>query len=428
LSAGGDSEVDVAIVGGGLVGASLAAALSGLPLKVALIEAAAPPRSEPAWDERCIALNDTSQRIFARLGLWPELAADAAAIVATHISERGRFGTARFAAQDAGVEALGYNVPLRSIGAALWQRLQQSATQLHCPAQVESLTIDSSAATLHIAPAAAGAQGSAPKRQPATLDPAAAPARSSLAATAAPRRIRARLVVAADGASSAVRGQLGIAAQTRDYGQHAIVSAVRTSRPHHGVAYERFTPDGPLALIPKPDDASSLVWTVPAARVAELLALADDAYLALAAETFGTRLGRFLQLGRRWSYPLARVVTAEPVAQRVVFVGNAAQSLHPVAAQGFNLGLRDVNALAELLGAGGDPGDPGRLAAYAGRRARDRQRISTTTDLMVRSFSNRIPGLAQLRHWGLVAVDLLPGLREAVMDQHLGRLDLPRPS
>jgi 2-octaprenyl-6-methoxyphenol hydroxylase len=416
------NEFDIAVVGGGLVGASLAVALADSARRVALIEAVPPPRGEPAWDERCIALNDASRRIFGRLGVWDAMAADAAPIAATHVSERGRFGVARFDAHEAGIDALGYNVPLRAIGAALWQRLMDSSVTMICPARVESL--ETAAEAVRLGLGAAGRDGGG------TRSPSVAPdARSGGAAGSPPSSIAARLVVAADGARSAVRELLGIAAETREYGQHAIVSAVRTSRPHHGVAYERFTPDGPLALIPKPDDACSLVWTVPSERVEAMLAMDDAAYMAHARETFGGRLGRFLQLGRRWAYPLARVVTCEPTAPRVVFAGNAAQSLHPVAAQGFNLGLRDVSVLAELLAEGGDdPGAPDLLAAYAARRARDRERVAGATDLMVRVFSNRLPGLAQLRHWGLVAVDLAPGLRDAVMHQHLGHLGLPRAS
>ncbi len=233
-------------------------------------------------------------------------------------------------------------------------------------------------------------------------------------------------MAAADGARSAVRELLGVAAGKRDYAQHAIVSAVRLSRPHHGVAYERFTPDGPIALIPKPDDAASLVWTTPDTLIESRLALDDAAYLAQAQDCFGGRLGRFTALGRRWSYPLSRVLSEALTAPRTIFIGNAAQSLHPVAAQGFNLGLRDVATLAELVAAAADPGAAEILAEYAQRRESDRNRVSGLTDLMVRAFSNRVPLLSQARHWGLVAVELAGPLRQMVLRQHLGHLGLPR--
>jgi 2-octaprenyl-6-methoxyphenol hydroxylase len=391
------SHYDLAIVGGGLVGASLAVALAQSPLRVVLIEAAAPPSSPPEWDERCIALNDASRRIFGAHGVWDALQAEAAPITATHISERGRFGTARFSAAEAGLEALGYNVPLRAIGAALLARMGAlPGLQLLQPARLVALR---------------------PGEQAVELD---------VEAAGATRTITARLVAAADGARSAVRELLAIPAERRDYGQHAIVSAVRLSRPHQGVAYERFTPDGPIALIPKPEDAASLVWTTPDHLVQERLARDDAGYLAQAQDCFGGRLGRFTELGRRWSFPLSRVLSGQLAAPRTVFIGNAAQSLHPVAAQGFNLGLRDVATLAELIAGAADPGSAGLLADYAARRQRDRERVNGLTDLMVRAFSNRVPLLAQARHWGLVAVEMAGPLRQTVLRQHLGHLDLPR--
>jgi 2-octaprenyl-6-methoxyphenol hydroxylase len=394
------NDYDIAIIGGGLVGASLAVALADAPLRVVLIEAAAPPASALAWDERCIALNDASRRIFGGYGVWDALREEAAPILATHISERGRFGTARFSAADTGLEALGYNVPLRAIGAALLERMRGlPRLTLMQPARLMALTPGEQGVELAVEVEGGGIE-----------------------------ILSTRLAVAADGARSAVRELLGIEAERRDYGQHAIVSAVRTSRPHQGVAYERFTTEGPIALIPKPEDAASLVWTVPDSLVEHRMGLDDAAYLAQAQEYFGGRIGRFTALGRRWSYPLSRVLSGTLTAPRTVFIGNAAQSLHPVAAQGFNLGLRDVAALAEEVAGAADPGGAETLDSYAARRERDRERVSGLTDLMVRAFSNRVPFLAQARHWGLVAVELAPPLRQAVLRQHLGHLGLPRSS
>lgn len=392
------SDYHVAIVGGALTGASLAAALRGGGKRVVLIETAAPASvgdGEPTWDERCIALNDASVRILEALGLWPRLSAVAAPIRATHVSERGRFGVIRYTAAEAGLPALGYNVPLRTLGGALWTTLADGAVDILQPARVIAVRPEASRVQLEI---------------------------ESGADT---RSLSARLVVAADGARSSVRAQLGIGASTRDYAQHAIVSAVRLSRPHRGIAYERFTADGPVALIPKPGDAASLVWTLPSARADALLEASAAEYLAQAQQAFGDRLGRFIALGRRWAFPLSRVLSATLTAPRAVFVGNAAQSLHPVAAQGFNLGLRDVATLAELIAKADDPGLPEVLEAYSARREQDRRAVAGFTDLMVRTFSNRLPGLSQSRHWGLLAVDLLPPLRRRVLQQHLGHLGLP---
>lgn len=383
--------LDVAIVGGGLVGASLAAGLAPSGRRVALIEASAPPASAPSWDERCIAINHGSQRIFDALGVWDTLAPEAAPILSTHISEQDRFGVARFTASEAGLDALGYNVPLRALGQALWaQMLALGNTQLHCPARLESLAVADDAAELRLA----GGE-----------------------------TLRARLVIAADGAGSRVRELLNVAHERRDYEQSAIVTAVRTLRAHRGCAYERFTPDGPIALLPKGSEANrcSLVWTTPADQLETRMAWRDDEFIAHAEAAFGERLGAFTELGHRQSHPLVRVMSGQLCAPRVLFIGNAAQSLHPVAAQGFNLGLRDVAAVIEMLvEAEADCGADEHLQRYEASRARDRERVARFTDQIVRVFSNRVPGLRGLRHLGLLALDLAPPLKQAVMWQNLG--------
>jgi 2-octaprenyl-6-methoxyphenol hydroxylase len=388
-------RVDIAIVGGGLVGASLAVALQPLGFSVALIESAQPPSSSPSWDERCIALNAASQRIVEGLGLWERLSPSAEPITSTHISERGRFGVARFTAAEAGLPALGYNVPLRAIGAVFAEPLAHLPRfAMRAPARLEGLQlgVEEAHLTLH--------EGGAV------------------------RELRARLVVAADGARSTVRDRLGIAAERRDYEQNAIVTAVRPQRAHRGVAYERFLPTGPIAVLPKPDDAQghacSLVWTLPSERLREFMTLSDADFLAQAHDAFGERLGRFEALGRRGAFPLERVMSERLAAPRVLLAGNAAQSLHPVAAQGFNLGLRDVATLAEVLANEPDPGAPEVLARYEDRRERDRARVADFTDGLVRLFSNAVPGLRGLRHLGLLALDLTPPLRDAVLRQNLG--------
>lgn len=385
--------VDIAIVGGGLVGASLAAALAKVDRTIALIESAPPPSGEPSWDERCIALNAASRSIFESIGAWDALERVAEPIVWTHISERGKFGVARFTAEEAGLPALGYNVPVRAIGEMLWQRLKKTpGVELIASARVAEVRSESDSVAI-------GIEGSK-------------------------RSLRAKLVVAADGAQSAVRTLLGIDAHTRDYEQRAIVTAVRTTRPHRGCAYERFTPDGPIALLPKPEGCS-LVWTVPADRADAMLAWSDEQFMHEAQQAFGERLGRFTALGKRAAYPLSQVMSEQLTAPRVIFAGNAAQSLHPVAAQGFNLGLRDVATIAELVANAADPGAPDLLTEYERRRARDRDTVSSFTDRLVRLFSNRIPALRGLRHLGLLALDVLPPVKEAVMYQNLGLGSLP---
>lgn len=385
-----DALYDVAIVGGGLVGCSLAVALAAQRRKVALIEAFAARDPAPSWDERCIALNAGSRRILESLGLWDAIAPQAEPITSTHISERGRFGAARFSAAQAGLPALGYNTPLRAINRALWARTREAGTEIRCPATLEGLDVLSDRVHLRLS-------GS-------TLE--------------------ARLLVAADGARSAVREQLQLPAETREYGQSALVTAIRPKYAHGGVAYERFLPTGPLAILPKPRDlqgpACSLVWTLPTEQLAEYEALSEAAFLARAMEQFGERLGPFLALGHRQSYALTRVMSEQLRAPRTAFIGNAAQSLHPVAAQGFNLGLRDAASLAEQLQGAADPGAESLLSDYAAQRQRDRQTVADFTDRLVRLFSNELPGLRGLRHLGLMALELDSPARERILRQNLG--------
>ncbi|WP_420468549.1 2-octaprenyl-6-methoxyphenyl hydroxylase [Panacagrimonas sp.] len=387
------ADFDVVIVGGGLVGCSLAMALAAQGRRVGLIETQMPRAMPPGWDERCIALNAASIQILERYGVWEALAAQASPITATHISERGRFGATRFTAAEAGLPALGYNTPLRAINQVLWARMEQTGVAVFCPASLQRFELDQSGVQIAL---------DTPEHPP----------------------LHTQLLVAADGARSAVRKQLGLSARTHDYGQSAIVTAIRPQYPHDGVAYERFLPGGPLAILPKPDDdqghACSLVWTVPSSELPDWMGLDDAAFLARAQDRFGERLGRLLALGQRHSYPLQRVMSDALTAPRTVLVGNAAQSLHPVAAQGFNLGLRDVAALAEVLRGAADAGHASLLSDYAARRRQDRQRASDFTDRLVRLFSNTVPGLRQLRHLGLLALELDTPARQAILQQNLG--------
>ena len=387
---------DIAIIGGGLVGCSLAVALSAQRKRVALIEAFAVRDEAPSWDERCIALNAASRRILESMDLWDALAPQATPILSTHISERGRFGAARFTAEPAGLPALGYNTPLRAINSLLWSRARAAGVTVHCPARLDGTQV--------------------------LADHVDVLLRAD--ADAEPTSLHTRLLVAADGARSAVREQLGIKAQTRDYGQSALVTAVRPQHAHGAVAYERFLNTGPLALLPKPDDAEghacSLVWTLPSEQIADYVAMDEATFLARAQTEFGERVGRFLAVGRRQSYPLTRVMSEQLRAPRTVFIGNAAQSLHPVAAQGFNLGLRDAATLAELLDDAADPGTDAVLMEYESRRTQDRERVSAFTDRLVRLFSNRLPGLSGLRHLGLLFLELDTPARDGILRQNLG--------
>ncbi len=397
------ADFDVVIVGGGLVGASLCVALAEQPLKVALIEAIPfTARDQPSYDDRPTALALGSQRVFARWGLWDALAAAATPIRRVHVSETGRFGVTRLQAEEYDVPALGYVVENRRIGEALAARLQAiSNLQLFLPARFHA------------------------------LHQAANQVRLEIEYGGSRKGLTARLLIGADGANSRVREALGIAAETRDYAQTAVIANVTPERPHQGVAYERFTPNGPIALLPMTEGRCKLVWTHPSAAAAARMQQTDGRFRADLQEAFGHRLGRFLKTGARVAYPLQRVLSREQARGRCLLIGNAAHSLHPVAAQGFNLSLRDVVTLAvtlaEALHAGTDPGSAELLQRYLKQRRGDQTQVSRFTDSLVRFFSSDLPGLGTTRSLGLLGLDLAPPLKRAFALRNMG-LAVPSPS
>ncbi len=382
---------DVAIVGGGMVGASLGVALAPLNLRVAIIEAIPHnAAAQPSFDERTTALSNGSCRILQTLGVWPAVSALATPIAKIHVSEQGRFGFARIDAAEQGLSAMGYVLANRDLGNALWSRLSKSdGLEVFCPAEVAQVTAHDQSVTVEIAQ----------KGAKSTID--------------------AKLIVAADGAQSAVRGAFGVDAEVRDYEQTAIITTVLPQRFHDNVAYERFTPSGPLALLPLDGGRCTLVLTQPKEAVQSVMAWSDQEFLAELQRRFGFRLGRFLKVGRRVPYPLFLTRATRTSSGRCVIIGNAAQGLHPVAGMGFNLGLRDVASLAELIAErvgleAADPGRPALLAEYDAWRAADRGGVIAFTDGLVRMFSNPLASVRRLRNLGLLAFDLLPPAKAAL--------------
>jgi 2-octaprenyl-6-methoxyphenol hydroxylase len=382
---------DVAIVGGGMVGATLGVALAPLGLRIALIEAIPQTSAvQPSFDERTTALSNGSRRILETLGVWRQVGSFATPIRKIHVSDQGRFGFARIDAAEQGLAAMGYVVPNRALGNALWPRLRLSAgVRVFCPAEVGEITAGEAAVVLAVV------QGGAKLN------------------------IEARLVVAADGVHSAVRSAFGVEAQLRDYEQTAIVTTVLPQRFHDNVAYERFTPGGPLALLPLENGRCALVLTLAHAMTEAAMVWPDQEFLAEVQRRFGFRLGRFLKVGRRAAYPLSLSRATRTSSGRCVIIGNAAQGLHPVAGMGFNLGLRDVASLAELVAervgqADSDPGSVALLAAYDAWRAADRSGVIAFTDGLVRLFASPLGGVRRLRNLGLLAFDLLPPAKAAL--------------
>ncbi|MBL8259457.1 MAG: 2-octaprenyl-6-methoxyphenyl hydroxylase [Candidatus Competibacteraceae bacterium] len=391
------TDYDLLIVGGGMVGASLACALAGPSLRIGLIEAAPFTASaHPSYDDRTIALSQGTKRIFQTLGLWETLAPTAEPIRQIHISERGGVGFAHLDSREEGVDALGYVAEARMIGAALLAKLPGlSGVELLCPARLEQVIIEPDAA-----------------RATVRLDGDRTV------------ELRCQLVVAADGARSPVREQLGVAALRWEYGQQAVIANVTPTLPHRQVAYERFTEDGPMALLPMTGNRCAAVCTVNDPDVEKVLALDDAGFVDLLHRRFGDRLGSFARVGRRQAYPLFLLKSREHARARAAFIGNAAHTLHPIAGQGFNLGIRDVAALAEVIAdarrAGRDIGDMAVLDRYAGWRRWDQRQTIAFTDALTRLFVNPLPPVRAARNLGLLAFDFLPPLKHWFARQSMG--------
>ncbi|MFC3129401.1 2-octaprenyl-6-methoxyphenyl hydroxylase [Coralloluteibacterium stylophorae] len=389
------TRFDVLIVGGGLVGASLACALEGSGLRIGLVEAE-PPGTTPAppstFDQRNLALAAGSVATLAELGVWPHLAPRHAPIRRIHVSRAGDFGAVRLVARDYGREAFGAVVVARDLGEALERRL----------ASLDAVT----------------------RLRPARLRDVGALADGmrtvEVETEGGPQRLTARLLVAADGTRSVVREALGIGVARHDYGQVLFVSSVAAQRAPDGGAWERFGPHGPTALLPRPDGRYGAVCGVAADEAEAVAAFDDAAYLEFLQARIGWRAGRLTAVGARAAYPLVRTVADALVAPRAVLVGNAAQTIHPVGAQGFNLGLRDAMGLAAAIAGRADPGAADVLAGYAAARTADRTRTLAFSDGLARITSNPSRLLAALRGLGLLAVDLLPPLRDPLVAGAMG--------
>ena len=360
-----------------MVGLSLAAALAELPLDVVVIEPVLPEADEqPSFDARTTALSGGSRRVLEGIGVWRSVASQATPIHRIHVSERGAFGTACLTAAEQGVASLGYTIENRLLGRALRDRVAAVPRLRICHAGVRGVETGDKSVRLR---------------------------------TDGGESYAARLVVAADGAQSPVRAALGIGASVSDYGQVAIVAHVDPGRFHDYTAYERFTPAGPVAVLPIVDGRVAVVWSLAPDSARRMLTLDDDSFIAELQRSFGLRLGRFTRVGQRHCYPLALTRSESLTAPRAVILGNAAQALHPVAGQGFNLALRDVAMLAELLAGaiGADPGASTLLETYAKWRAPDRDAIIRFTDGLVRGFALPLAPLRQLRGSSLLLFDLL---------------------
>ena len=383
----------LAIIGGGLVGASLALALQdgarARGWRIHLIEPFEPGHEyQPSYDARSTALSYGTRLIYQRLGLWEHIAERAEPILRIHVSERGSFGAARLDCTREGVEALGYVVENAWIGHCLWQALDDQVVIRHCPAEVERLE-----------PGATGYRLSFTDGQQLECD----------------------LTVLADGGRSGLREQLGIQVSRRPYGQTALIANITPGKPHGGLAFERFTEDGPMALLPLQDDRCALVWTRSQVDAARLAQAHEAVFLGELQEAFGYRLGALQQVGARHLYPLTLIEAEEQVRSGLVVLGNAAHSLHPIAGQGYNLSLRDVEALSvALLRSDAALGDLAVLQEYA-RRQRFDQRVTVGfSDQVTRLFGDSGRLVAAGRNLGLLGLDLMPTAKRWFARQAMG--------
>ena len=398
-------QQQVIIVGGGMVGLSLSLMLAKANIAVKLLEAVKYPNYDDqnvapyhsSFDVRNTALSRRSVQIYQKLGLWDALQQHATPILQVHITEQGSFGKARLIAEQEKVESFGQVIENAWLGRVLLTQVrQQPLIELIDSVQVTALTQD--AEQVHIEA----------KRGDEVL------------------KLESKLLIAADGRDSFCRQAIGVGVDVHDYDQIAIVTTVQTSKPHDQVGFERFSALGPLALLPLPGEyRRSVVWPVKKGTEGEWLGEENDQhFLDALQKTYGDRAGKFEKTGKRFSYPLSQVLAHKQAVGRVILMGNAAHTIHPVAGQGFNLCLRDADVLVRYLvnqlTTSDDIGNPGNLLAYEQARLSDQQRVIKFCDTVVRGFSNQNPLLKLIRNTGLIAFDVIPGVKPLVANYAMG--------
>ena len=394
-----EQRYDIVIAGGGMIGTSLALALAPLGLRIAVVEAVArQDETQPSFDDRSTALSRSTQRMFEAMGLWPDIVAASTPIRSIHVSDQGRFGFSHIDADEQGVEALGYVVINRVLGNVLQRALHsRPEVTVVCPARIVAVALDTDAATASLELEDGSGQ-----------------------------ELSCSLLVAADGANSAIREMIGITAQKSSYGQRAVIGNLLPEKPIDNVAYERFTPQGPLAVLPVAEGRAGFVWTVSENDAERVMSLDDKAFLGELQKEFGYRLGRFSRVGKRAAYPLVLSKALRLTATRAVLIGTSAHGLHPVSAQGFNLGMRDVAAIVDCIAdarvADGpcDPGNAALLERYAEWRRADQNKLVRFTDSLVKLFGSQRPPLRALRDIGMLGFDLVPGVRSLFAKHTMG--------
>jgi len=405
------SEIDVLIVGAGMVGASTALGVADQGLSVLLVDTFAFQNAKsdytPSYDARSTAISWGSREILNQLGVWCDVAEHATPIMDVHVSEKGRFGVTRMNAEEFKREALGYVVPNQWLGQCLLKQIDEKNIPLYAPAKVS----DIKAADTKTADFKADSD-----RQLVTL--------SNLSEQGSEtKHIRARLVIIADGTCSATAGLLGVENEIEHYNQHALIANVTTELPNNGVAYERFTSQGPLALLPLTESTSALVWTHNSERIQSFLEMSDDVFCKALQKAFGERLGRITRCGARNAYPLRLVRAKEQFRPGVLLLGNAAHSLHPVAGQGFNLAIRGVASFLESLNQEQTLEGIGcltRLNRISDGLKKDQSTTILFSDQVVKVFGNSSSLVGLARDVGLIALDNIPMIKSVFASQAMG--------
>lgn len=402
MNNGSEHHYDVIIAGGGMIGTCLALALAPLKLRVAVVEPVQRGATEqPSFDERSTALSRSTQRMFEAMRLWPEVVAASTPIKHIHVSDQGRFGFSHIDADEQRVDALGYVVINRVLGEVLQSRIGKVAgLDWISPARITAVRSDDDAQRVSI------------EKGDRDLE------------------LSCRLLVAADGANSSVREMIGIGATRVDYQQMAVIGNLLPQKPMKNIAYERFTLAGPMAVLPIADERAAFVWTLSPDAANDVLQLPDEEFTRQLRQAFGGRLGEFSKVGKRVAYPLALSKANGLTGHRSVLVGNSAHGLHPVAAQGFNLGMRDVAALCDCLfdaqqdslhsDVDFDPGNQAVLDRFADWRRTDQGKVVRFTDGLVRLFANPAKPVALLRNIGMLGFDLVPGVRRLFARHTMG--------
>ncbi|TQV89185.1 2-octaprenyl-6-methoxyphenyl hydroxylase [Aliikangiella coralliicola] len=408
---------DIVITGGGMAGATAAISFAQLGLSVALIEAVEPEQElSTSYDQRAVALSASSVAIYRSLGLWSELESVACPIKNIHVSDQGRFGFTRLAASDYLIDSLGEVILLEQAGPILWAALKQyPLIDIYCPAKLEKFESEKNYCRLTISQSTQTKDSDTENNQQlSTID--------------------ASLMIAADGTYSRIAETLNLPINREPYHQHAVIANISTDKKHDNHAFERFTNEGPLALLPLTANRMSLVWCHKPENADEVMAWDDGHFIEALQQAFGYRLGRITKVGKRYQYPLSLHHAQQHFSDRVLLFGNAAHTLHPIAGQGLNLSLRDIAALTDCLSnaclsnsrlsehaeSSRDFGNGEFLADYIQSRQADWQQTIIATDSLARLFSNDFLPLALVRNKAMNLINRLPFVKEQLANAAMG--------